>query len=669
MLSSLFRKPKAAKPKRGAVIVGGWLEPETGVLHYLKHCGPEHILCFAPTRSGKGVGLIVPTLLTLQDSVVVTDLKGENWALTAGYRRAAGQHVLMFNPTARPLEAGGKVAPEAGSVRYNPLTEIRLKSLDEIRDIQNIATILMDPTGTGKDGSNAHWTNSAIDLTTGALVHLLYSPDVPAEKKNLAGLLEFLSGMALATPSDPEADPTTEAFKALAEARHALPGEHYYWSVQADGTTTLTHPAVRDMAGRMLTKADRERGGVISSALANLSLFADPLVAANTSVSEFALSDLMHGDKPVSLYLVVPPGDQVRVRLLIRILLTQLIARLTESIEAKPKHNLLLLLDEFPAFGRLDAILDSIAFTAGYGIRMFLITQNLAQMKSPKAYGVAADSIISNCHIHIAYPTNEVSTAELLSKMCGTTTIHQQNISTSRDSMLSVAGKSHSISLQAISRPLLTPDECMRLPGPVKNGDRIEVPGDMLVFVAGSPPIYGKQSLWFKDETWTQRQAIKAPITSDVIRPAPAAVPHTRSAAAADAAQGADAGEGDIDLSLIEPLSSSPSPSSAPTHSSSASLPVNPNLSAAPTAPVPAHVERIEPYEHAQPALEPDQAWGEPDSVDPISDHPHSDDPITDEPLSCDEPADTGADKPAAPASASKPAKAGREYVDDFDVL
>ena len=97
---------------------------------YLRHDGPEHVLCFAPTRSGKGVGLVVPSLLTWPGSAIVHDIKGENWTLTAGWR-ARFSHCLLFNPT------------DPRSARYNPLLEVR-RGVDEVRDAQNIADILAD---------------------------------------------------------------------------------------------------------------------------------------------------------------------------------------------------------------------------------------------------------------------------------------------------------------------------------------------------------------------------------------------------------------------------------------------------------------------------------------------------------------------------------------------
>ena len=141
--------------------------------HYLRHQGPEHVLCFAPTRSGKGVGLVVPTLLTWPGSAIVHDIKGENWQLTAGWRARFGR-VLLFDPT------------NPRSSAYNPLLEVR-RGQSEVRDVQNVADILVDPEGALERRN--HWEKTSHSLLVGAILHVLYAePD-----KTLAGVANFLS--------------------------------------------------------------------------------------------------------------------------------------------------------------------------------------------------------------------------------------------------------------------------------------------------------------------------------------------------------------------------------------------------------------------------------------------------------------------------------------------
>ena len=188
---------------------------------------------------------------------------------------------------------------------------------------------------------------------------------------------------------------------------------------------------------------------------------------------------------------------------------------------ASYKHRLLLMLDELPALGKIDILETAIAYVAGYGGKMYLIVQDILQLE--KVYG-KENAIMANCHVRIGSAPNIPQAGEFLSKLTGKTTVVEQKTSLSGDR----AGhlKNASVSIQEVGRPLLTPDECMRLPAAKKDSDgKIRVPGDILVFVAGNPPIYGKQILYFRDPVFMARAMIPAPATSDHINgelPAPA---------------------------------------------------------------------------------------------------------------------------------------------------
>jgi type IV secretion system protein VirD4 len=138
---------------------------------YLRHDGPEHVLCFAPTRSGKGVGLIVPPLLTWPGSRIVHDIKGENWTLTSGFRAHHGR-VLLFDPT------------NSRSAAYNPFLEVRQGEW-EVRDVQNVADVLVDPEGPLERRN--HWAKTSHALLVGAILHVLYA----GQDKTLAGGRKF----------------------------------------------------------------------------------------------------------------------------------------------------------------------------------------------------------------------------------------------------------------------------------------------------------------------------------------------------------------------------------------------------------------------------------------------------------------------------------------------
>lgn len=473
--------------KSDGVYVGGWVDP-SGVFHYLRHNGPEHVLTYAPTRSGKGVGLVIPTLLSWKSSAVVTDLKGELWSLTAGWRhKHANNKTLRFEP-----------ASTLGSVRWNPLDEIRLGTEHETGDIQNLTTLIVDPDGKGLE---SHWQKTAFALLAGVIAHALYKREHEGTLATLSSVDEMLA--------DPNRD-IEELWVEMATYTH-VDGEPH----------RLSAAAARDMMDR----PEEEAGSVLSTAKSYLSLYRDPVVAENTATSEFKIRDLMNHDDPVSLYIVTQPTDKDRLKPLVRVLVNMIVRLLADGMtfeDGRPvanyKHRLLMMLDEFPALGKLDILQEALAYVAGYGIKCYLICQDINQLKSrEKGYG-PDETVTSNCHVQNAYPPNRVETAEHLSKLSGQTTVSKTQITVSGRRASAMLGQV-SKTTQDVARPLLTPDECLRMPGPKKGGkDEIVEAGDMVVYVAGYPAIYGKQPLYFKDPVFTARSKVKAPERSDKLR-------------------------------------------------------------------------------------------------------------------------------------------------------
>ena len=415
---------------------------------YLRHDGPEHVLCFAPTRSGKGVGLVIPSLLTWPGSAIVHDIKGENWQLTAGFRAQHGR-VLLFDPT------------NAKSSAYNPLLEVR-RGEWEVRDVQNIADILVDPEGSLEKRN--HWEKTSHALLVGAILHVLYAE----EDKTLAGVASFLS--------DPKR-PIESTLSAMMRTPHL--GE------------AGVHPVVASAARELLNKSGNERSGVLSTAMSFLGLYRDPVVAEVTRRCDWRIGDIVAGERPTTLYLVVPPSDINRTKPLIRLILNQIGRRLTEDLQAKAgRRRLLLMLDEFPALGRLDFFESALAFMAGYGIKSFLIAQSLNQIE--KAYG-PNNSILDNCHVRVSFATNDERTAKRVSDALGT--------ATEMKAMKNYAGSRPSpwlghlmVSRSETARPLLTPGEVMQLP-----------PTDEIVMVSGVHPIRAKKARYYEDARLQER--------------------------------------------------------------------------------------------------------------------------------------------------------------------
>jgi type IV secretion system protein VirD4 len=481
--------------KGEGVYVGGFWEPKKRIHYYLRHNGPEHVLCFAPTRSGKGVGLILPTLLSWPHSSVVLDIKGENFALTSGHLQSLGHKVLRLDPS----DADGT------SAAFNPLAEIRLDSAVAIPDVQQIASMVMDPGGKGFED---YWNKAAFGFFGGALLHCLiktlHQQKRPANLYDVAVMLE-----------DPTR-PIKEVFNEMLNMEHAgMMGEMFPGLIRKDGSNPFgdaAHVFIASAARGMLSKADNEMSSVVNTATSNLALYKDPVVARNVSRCDFRLNDLMNYEVPLNLYLVISPADIDRLRPLLRIFVAQMLGRLTEKMEfedgtskANYKHRMLLMLDEFTSLGKLAIVERAIAYMAGYGVKGYFIVQDTKQLA--QAYG-QDNALMANCHIRIAYAPNLPETAEYLSKMAGTTTVVDKKISVSGGAK---GGKSRSTSISETSRPLLTPDECMRLPGLSKDAAGNIVPGDMLIFTAGNPPIYGRQILYFIDPVFSARARVKAP--------------------------------------------------------------------------------------------------------------------------------------------------------------
>jgi len=434
------------------VRAAGLLGPDGVVLgrydrNYLRHDGPEHVLCFAPTRSGKGVGLVVPSLLTWPGSAIVHDIKGENWQLTAGFRARHGR-VLLFDPT------------NPKSSAYNPLLEVR-RGEWEVRDVQNIADILVDPEGSLEKRN--HWEKTSHALLVGAILHVLYAE----EEKTLAGVAAFLS--------DPKR-PIESTLAAMMKTAHL--GE------------AGPHPVIASAARELLNQSDNERSGVLSTAMSFLGLYRDPVVAEVTRRCDWRITDIVTARHPTTLYLVVPPSDINRTKPLIRLILNQVGRRLTEDLQAKAGRHRLLMLDEFPALGRLDFFESALAFMAGYGLKSFLIAQSLNQIE--KAYG-ANNSILDNCHVRVSFATNDERTAKRVSDALGT--------ATEMKAMRNYAGHRLSpwlghlmVSRSETARQLLTPGEIMQLP-----------PSDEIVMVAGTPPIRAKKARYYEDARFKER--------------------------------------------------------------------------------------------------------------------------------------------------------------------
>ncbi|MGY8527597.1 type IV secretory system conjugative DNA transfer family protein [Paracidovorax citrulli] len=452
----------------------------------LRYSDPAHLLCFAPSRSGKGVGPVLTTLLSYPHSTATNDIKGENYELTSGFRHSAGSLVIRFDPTSVDQKSIDGKSRYNVAAYWNVLDEIRAHSEYDVMDAQNIAQAIADPDGAGMDD---HWVSTSYELLVGVILHVRYYE----RDKSLSGVSTYLADPSFTAPE--------QMFLRMMNAEHDPDGV-MGWT-DSEGYPTKTHPQVAIAARAMLNKEEKERNSVLSTAKTKLSLYTEPIVARNTSRSDFCVNDLMNHDKPVSLYIVVPPSDKQRLRPLIRLFITFLILRLTASMQFEDgrsvkdyRHRLLLLVDELASLKKLEQLQDGLSYMAGYGITAFLFVQDRIQLR--EAYG-DNETITAGCQLRMAYAPNTTETADEISKMTGVTTVRRQNVSYSGNRLSAMLGQMN-VSEELVERHLLTADEASRFPR-----------DQMLVFNTGHPPIRAHKLRYFEMPEFQRRAEMASP--------------------------------------------------------------------------------------------------------------------------------------------------------------
>ncbi len=413
--------------------------------------GPEHQLLIGASRSGKGRGHVVPTLLAWPHSALVLDIKGEladgderhGFPGTAGFRETLGP-VLRFAPT------------HADSASFNPLFEVR-RGANEVRDIQNIVEILVDPAGDGRHQD--FWDRSAKHVLVGLILHVLYAE--PLERKTLAVVREKLRNLDAA----------------------ALEMKSVYHRISPTTGAPEIHPEVLHAAESFLAGEERMQSGIKATAESFFGLFADEIVAAKTATSDFRIGDLMCGDRPVTLYLQPPPSDALRLTPLMRLIINQFARALMESqthdAQGRAKrHRMLLLIDEFPMLGRMPFFEVMMGAMAGYGLKASLVCQSLNHIT--KAYG-RDNVILDNCHIVTAFAASDDDTSERISKMAGEVWELRESLTERTPRPLLGWGR-RTVTMREERRPLITAAQVRALPR-----------DEQLMFVSGAKPIRAKK--------------------------------------------------------------------------------------------------------------------------------------------------------------------------------
>ena len=448
--------------------------------YYLRDNDNRHALVVAPTRSGKGVGLVVPTGLSWTESIVFIDIKGEIYSITSGYRKnTLHQTVIKFDPTS-----------DEGSAGFNPLDEIRLYTNDEIKDTINIVHAIARPDGSDKPD---HWRDLAASMIEGVVLHLKYIQDGDA---SFGDVLGYVFGEI----------PIRQRLQDMAITVHGKNDEQRKFLQEAYGAEDGVHPFVKQKAYTFLQKEDKEFAGIMSTVEELLKDFSDPILAKNTSFSSFHIRDLMYAQPPISLYLIVPPSDLERMAKFFRLIVVLIYQRLTEHMafeDGRPapdyNHKLLLLLDEFPALGRIVEFEKSLGYIAGYGLRAFIIIQGLNQLFAQHMYG-RNTSIIDNCHIRVFHTPNDDQTPEYMSKMMGKETIEVRN-RTFHNDLLQFLGE-NSYNVQEKGKDLMTAAQISELDSEAE-----------IIFVAGRAPIKCRKIRYFQDSNFMKR--LQAEVSTD----------------------------------------------------------------------------------------------------------------------------------------------------------
>jgi type IV secretion system protein VirD4 len=461
------------------VYLGAW-PGRMGSASYLRDDSSDHVIIIAPTRSGKGIGVIVPSLLSWPDSTLVYDEKRELWEMTAGWRaKHAGNRVFRWEP-----------AVSAGSAGFNFLDEIGIGTEDDVADAQNIAQCLIDYQGHGIDGLD-HWQKTSMGLLAGTILHVLYREHANGRRASLGDVAADLSG---------NTGSTSDLWEAMRDNLH-LAGK--------------PHPFIAGAGRSQIDRADRERASVLSTLNTYLMLFTDPVVDRNTNHSDFALRDLADHDQPVSVYIVTPGSDKERLRPLVRLFLSMAMRHLMSAElkfqDGRPlpahKHRLLFMLDEMPSLGRMELVEGMLARGAGYGIKAMIVCQAHEQLT--RVYG-PNQGVVANCRTRVIFAPNDEPTAKWVSDLCGQTTVFAEHITETGQRFGMV--RNFTRTYQEVGRPLLTPDEIRRLKKPRKDdAGNLTAPGEILILIGGERPIKAQQLFYFDDAEFFARSKVAAP--------------------------------------------------------------------------------------------------------------------------------------------------------------
>lgn len=418
--------------------------------------GQLSVMLSAPTRSGKGVGIVIPNLLNWPDSAVVLDIKGENHAITAGYRAAWGQAVFAFSP----------FDEHACSHRWNPLSSVRTDELHRVSDLLAIGQVFF-PSDAGGTSSEAFFNDQARNLFLGLGLLLLESPEQP---RTLGEMLRQSSGKG-----QPLAQHLSQRINERKDQGRPL------------------SPECTDALRRLMSTSDNTLSSIVATFNAPLTIFADPIVDAATSADDFRLEAVRR--RRMTVYVRIPPDRLSSARPLLNLFFSQLVSLNTRHLpERDPtlRFQCLLVNDEFTAMGRVGVIATAAAFLAGYNLRLLTIVQAMSQLDA--VYGdKEARTFATNHGLQILYAPREQRDADEYSAMLG----HFTERATSRGRSQSFSGHGHT----SISRNESEQRRALLLPQEFKS-----LGSERLVLVLENcKPILGEKIRYFRDKAFKER--------------------------------------------------------------------------------------------------------------------------------------------------------------------
>ena len=431
--------------------------------------GQQFVVLAAPTRSGKGVGVVIPNLLEYGESVVVLDIKQENFDLTSGWRAAQGQEIYLFNP----------FADDRRTHRWNPLSYVSKDPAFRVSDLMSIAAMLYPDS----DDKDKFWVSQARNAFMAFTLYLFEkAAHEGAGTPTLGGVYRLSSGTG------------SEELKPYLQGLSQAP------FLSADGRTAF--------AG-LLSQADVTFASIMGSFKEPLNAWINPVLDAATSADDFRLDDVRK--RKMTIYIGIQPNKLAESRLIVNLFFSQLINVNTKELpqnNPELKHQCLLLMDEFTALGRVDIIAKAVAYMAGYNLRLLPIIQSMAQLDA--VYGKELSrTIITNHALQIIYAPREQQDANDYSEMLGYTTLRRKNRTRSRGQ-----GRSTSYSESQERRALMLPQE-LKAMSPDK---------EIFLYEGLAHPVMCKKIRYYKDRHFTRRLLPKVEV-SPVTLETPASEP------------------------------------------------------------------------------------------------------------------------------------------------